>query len=472
MTSPDPRLPEHEDALAEHATQVSMRLVALLRTARSYQLGNQALTAQIDHFLGVLQAAFADHGEIQLLDHDGDLHFNGVRIPLRPTNLRFLEQLQQEFHAREISGIVFVPGLDRAEFESFMRFFLATDAYKGMELFGACEAQGITRVFPAFVTVETEAVERDASAVPELAQSYATYQQALRLVEALAPARDRVAGIELRHLKRVVQPLVDAAVAGTPDPSQSALDGQRLSSSEHALQVSLLAIRIGAQLGLDRATLAELGAVALLHDNGKSAVADGVPADAYARDEQTEARAREHVLAGVRAIAGANALHESSLLAMRVALEHHAFGPAAYPALPEGHRRSPLSEIVAIADAYVCLRFSRDETGAFRTPNQALATVLGPLAPAFDPALRAALVRSLGLYPPGQIVALDDGALAIVLATAPATPDRPQIEWLTGPEGALLSADEVRPAGPLPDERRVARALTRAEWPFAEPNAA
>ena len=33
-----------EDSLAEHATQVSMRLVALLRTARSYQIGNQVLT--------------------------------------------------------------------------------------------------------------------------------------------------------------------------------------------------------------------------------------------------------------------------------------------------------------------------------------------------------------------------------------------------------------------------------------------
>ncbi|MBI5170119.1 MAG: HD domain-containing protein [Candidatus Eisenbacteria bacterium] len=472
MTTPDPHTPAHDDALAEHATQVSMRLVALLRTARSYQLGNQALTTQIDHFLGVLQAAFADHGEIQLLDHDGDLHFNGVRIPLRATNLRFLEQLQQEFHAREINGVVFVPGLDRDEFESFMRFFLATDAYKGMELFGACEAQGITRVFPAFAAVEAEAVQQDATAVPELAQSYATYQQALHLVEALAPARSRAAGIELRHLKRVVQPLVDTAVAGTPDPSQSALDGQRLTASEHALQVSLVAIRTGAQLGLDRAALAELGAVALLHDTGKSTVAAGVPVDAHAREAGAEARAREHVLAGVRAIAGGNALHESSLLAMRVALEHHAFGPNAYPTLPEGHQRSPLSEIVAIADAYVCLRFSRDKTGAFRTPSRALATVLGPLGPAFDPAVRAALVRALGLYPPGQIVVLDDGALAIVLATSPATPDRPQVEWLTGAAEAPLPADQPRPAGALPEGRHVVRALTRAEWPFAEPDAA
>lgn len=458
-----------EDSLAEHATQVSMRLVALLRTARSYQIGNQVLTTQIDHFLAVLQAAFADVGEIQLLDHDGDLHFNGVRIPLRASNMRFLEQLQQEFHAREIRGLVFVPGLDRAEFESFMRFFLATDAYKGMELFGACETQGITRVFPAFVTAEAETVDTASSAVPELAQSFATYQQALRLVESLAPSRDRAAGVELRHLKRAMQPMVDAAVAGGLDASLSTYDGDRLDSASHALQVALVSIRIGAQLGLDRATLAELGAAALLHDTGKPAVAEGVAVRANERDAAAETRARAHVIEGVRQIAAGSALHESSLLAMRVALEHHAYGPSAFPDLPADHRRSPLSEIVAIADAFLCLRFSRCAGSATtRTPSEALATVLGPLAHAFDPALRAALVRAVGLHPPGQIVELDDGALAIVLATPPATPERPQIEWLTGPNREALPETEARPAGALPEDRRVARALPRDEWPFAE----
>lgn len=461
-----------EDSLTEHATQVSMRLVALLRTARSYQIGNQVLTTQIDSFLTVLQAAFADAGEVQLLDHDGDLHFNGIRIPLRASNMRFLEQLQQEFHAREIRGLVFVPGLDRAEFESFMRFFLATDAYKGMELFSACETQGITRVFPAFVTVEAETVDATTSAVPELAQSFATYQQALRLVESLAPTRDRAAGVELRHLKRAVQPMVDAAVSGALDASLSTYDVDRLDSAAHALQTALISIRIGAQLGLDRATLAELGAAALLHDTGKRAVAEGLPVRVEDRDSAMETRARTHVLEGVRQIAGGNALHEGSLLAMRVALEHHAYGPAAYPALPEQHRRSPLSEIVAIADAFLCLRFSRGAGNVPRTPSEALAAVLGPLAGAFDPALRAALVRAVGLHPPGQIVELDDGSLAIVLATPPTTPERPQIEWLTGPNREALPETEARPAGPLPEERRVARALPRTEWPFAETFAA
>jgi response regulator RpfG family c-di-GMP phosphodiesterase len=266
--------------------------------------------------------------------------------------------------------------------------------------------------------------------------------------------------------------MVDAAVSGALDASLSTYDVDRLDSAAHALQTALISIRIGAQLGLDRATLAELGAAALLHDTGKRAVAEGLPVRVEDRDSAMETRARTHVLEGVRQIAGGNALHEGSLLAMRVALEHHAYGPAAYPALPEQHRRSPLSEIVAIADAFLCLRFSRGAGNVPRTPSEALAAVLGPLAGAFDPALRAALVRAVGLHPPGQIVELDDGSLAIVLATPPTTPERPQVEWLTGPNREALPETEARPAGPLPEDRRVARALPRTEWPFAETFAA
>ncbi|MFN8586676.1 MAG: HD domain-containing protein [Candidatus Eisenbacteria bacterium] len=461
-----------DDSRHEHSAQLAMRFVALLRTARSYQLGNQVLTTQVDHFLGVLGAAFADHGEIQLVDHDGDLHFNGARVPLRGANLKFLEQLQMEFAGREIAGLVFVPGLERPEFESFLRFFLASDAYKGMELFNACEAQGIIHVFPAFATFEADAVPAGEPALPELAQAFGAHQHALRLVEAFLGEGRQAAGVELRHLKRILQPLVDDAIGGTPDASLSTIDGVRPTAGAHALHVATLAVRIGAALGLDRRALSEIGAAALLHDTGKPAVAAGIPCRPEEWTAEQRVAAATHAIEGVRRVASANALNETSLLAMRIVLEHHAWGPHATPALPAGYTPSPFSEIVAIADAFVCLRFALDANGRQRTPCEALACVLGPLGEAFDPAVRAALVRSVGVYPPGQVVALDDGALAFVLATLPDAPEHPELEWLTGPGGEPLPADEARPAGRLPDDRRVMRALTRDEWPFGDATAA
>jgi HD-GYP domain-containing protein (c-di-GMP phosphodiesterase class II) len=114
--------------------------------------------------------------------------------------------------------------------------------------------------------------------------------------------------------------------------------------------------------------------------------------------------------------------------------------------------------VVAIADAYVCLLEHREAGRASLTPSDALARVLGPLAPSFHPGLRAALVRALGVYPPGQVIELDDGSILRSLGGTPEDPARPVVECRAGDVTEWV-------AGPLPPERSVRRALPLSEWP-------
>ncbi|MCC6649895.1 MAG: HD domain-containing protein, partial [Candidatus Eisenbacteria bacterium] len=293
----------------------------------------------------------------------------------------------------------------------------------------------------------------------------ATYQRALQLVE-LFTSPTRAAGGELRHLKRIVQPLVDAALGGEASPGFAPGAAGRPTAGEHALQVAMAAIQVGAKLGLDRRTLAELGAGALLHDTGKAGLAAELREPPAEWTPAQHEIARRHPLEGLKQIARGSSLNESSMSAMRIALEHHTFGPQPYPSLPANHTRSPLSEIVAIADAWVTL------ASGDRSPHEALGAVLGPLGAGFDPAVRAALVRALGLYPPGQRVELDDGSLASVIHACATDPARPGIEWLTGPARQPLAAETSGSAGPLPPERHIVRALPRAEWPAPAQDAA
>ena len=50
-----------------------------------------------------------------------------------------------------------------------------------------------------------------------------------------------------------------------------------------------------------------------------------------------------------------------------------------------------------------------------------------PLRSRFEPALLWALAQSVGFYPPGQLVELDDGRIAVVLAPNPADLERPSV---------------------------------------------
>jgi len=101
------------------------------------------------------------------------------------------------------------------------------------------------------------------------------------------------------------------------------------------------------------------------------------------------------------------------------------------------------------------------------TPAQALGMVLGPYGHAFSPALRAALVQSLGFHPPGTCVELDDGSLAVVVAPRLEDFDRPVVRVIAGPGGRPLLAGEWE-GGPVPEERSIVRDLTAEETPEFE----
>ncbi|HEV2104495.1 MAG TPA: HD domain-containing protein, partial [Candidatus Eisenbacteria bacterium] len=230
----------------------------------------------------------------------------------------------------------------------------------------------------------------------------------------------------------------------------------------HAVHTCLVAVAVGRHLGLDRRGLSDAGVAALLHDVGQPLVAAGLGPDPARWTDAERARAARHTFAGVRRIAGSTTLNPTSLAAMRAALEHHLDAGAGRPV-------AALSRLVAIADAFTTLLARAGGDGPGLTPCDALAIVLGPLAERFDPALRAALVRAVGLYPPGQVVRLDDGALARALAPDPADPARPLLERLTGADGRVLP-ESRRTIAPLPPGRRIAAALPLAEWP-APPDA-
>ena len=146
-----------------------------------------------------------------------------------------------------------------------------------------------------------------------------------------------------------------------------------------------------------------------------------------------------------------------------MALEHHA-GEGGYPALTSSHP-TVLSRIVRCADCYATLQMHRSGRGQNVTPYEALGMVLGPLAPRFEPALLWALVRSIGFYPPGQMVRLDDSAVALVLAPNPLDLARPHVRVIVDSMGNWLDPERREEFRPLPAERAVLRALRMEEYP-------
>ena len=495
-----------DERLREQGLQLVMRLLALIRVGRSYQVENQVFRQQTEALLATLGPVFAEGPEAVLVSLDHDLYLNGVRLPMKVGNLRFLESLMQEFARRRIAGVRITTGITESELGRFFRLFLRPDLYHGPALLEGCVQLQVEHILPA-VHASTQSDDGadpfDPRSFEQWSETDPTAGSGALLVDGsggdapatpggsgvrpVAPKAYSLAmlgakslltttalqdGVEMRHAKRVVQPLIDGAFAGEPVVvGLSSLSHHDEYTYSHSVNVCLVAVTVGHILGLDRRALADLGVAALLHDVGKAAVYDRVRRPLEEMDDEERALAESHPLEGSRLIARSTSLNATTVRCMRVALEHHAAsgprtgGSACYPTLPEGWQTSRLAEIVSVADCYVSLQMHRSERGRSVTPYVALGMLLGPLSGRFDPVVLSALVSSVGFYPPGQLVELTDGRIAVALAPNPEDLSHPSVRVIMDECGVPFSPLEAKELRPLPPELAVARALPASEYP-------
>ena len=430
-----PSLPVEE--LREHGLQIALRLIAVLRMGRAYPIGHPAFTSQLEQLLETVAPVLSAGGEARLTHVDGELHLNETGLPTRAASARFMEQLVHELRVRAIAGVRFTNELELPELELFMRYFLPSEVYKGPDLERACLTQGIRHALP-LLGAQLEAHE--SGPVP---QAPAAYQNALDACSrALHDAQWLMdsgvqRGVATHRYHRIVQPLVDAALAGDALSAGLAdLDHADSARWAHGLRVCLLAVLVGRALGLQRAALAELAIAALIHGADEITVADD-------GDPVSVALLRRSRLAP---------FDPPMLVALGAALPSRSLAGKIDATLPG-------ADILRIADAYVSLATHRVDGIPQCAPHHALGVVLGPLAGRFHPALRAALVQAIGVHPPGQIVELDDGSVARVCAADPRDPRRPLLERLTGPDAKGLEPAARGKVAPLPEERRIVRAV-------------
>lgn len=517
--APIPAIRPGDERLRELGSAIIMRFLALVRIGRSYEVENQVFVQQLVAFIESLGPVFAEAPEAVLVSLDSDLYLNGVRLPVKAANLRSHQALMEEFARRRIAGVRVQDGVTPGELGRFFRFFLRPDLYHGSALLEACVAESTGHILPA-VHASTDSADaadpfdpdgcgRWSEVVPAAGADGAgpdsphggggagggtppaagvvsvrpvvpkSYSLAMHGARSLLTTTTLQEGMELRHAKRVVQPLIDGAFADEPVVvGFSSLSHHDEYTYAHAVNVCITAVTMGHFLGLDRRSLADLGVASLLHDVGKAAVYDRIRHRWEEMDGEERRLAESHPLEGAKLIARSTTFNASALRCMRVALEHHVAhrpqggaqaeapaGTAGYPALPGDWRTSRLSEVVSVADCFVSLQMHRSEPGRNVTPYRALAAMLGPLAGRFDPVVLGALVHSVGFYPPGQLVELSDGRTALVLAPDRADLSRPHVRVIMDECGVPFSPIEAKDLRPLPPTLSVKRALRADEYP-------
>ena len=178
----------------------------------------------------------------------------------------------------------------------------------------------------------------------------------------------------------------------------------------HALNVVTLSMLLGRSSGMNEAQLADLALGALSHDAGQSRIPAHLLKMAN-RAKHEEAFYRQHGAYGAEVARLSGVFNNASI---EVITDHHeALDGSGWPS---GKSRLSLAvRIVALVDRYDRLCNPMSPECEAMMPAMALATIFKKELKRFDPALLSTLIKILGIYPPGTIVQLNDGALGMVV---------------------------------------------------------
>ena len=194
-------------------------------------------------------------------------------------------------------------------------------------------------------------------------------------------------------------------------------------ASQHSVNVSVISLLLGKALGLDAAQLDILVGGALLHDIGLIVL----PERLRWLDSQFSAAERrlyqEHVAHGI-AIGQRMKLPAEQLA---IIAQHHELADGrGYPKQLAGDQIAPLARIVALVNLYDNLCNPGNPTQAI-TPHDALALIFAQMRHQFDNKVLMPFIRMMGVYPPGSVVELSDGRMALVVSVNAARPLKPNV---------------------------------------------
>lgn len=194
-------------------------------------------------------------------------------------------------------------------------------------------------------------------------------------------------------------------------------------ASQHSINVTIISLLLGKALGLNQSILDTLGAGALLHDIGLIMLPERLR---HLDTRFTPAERRmyqEHVQHGISIGVQMKIPPEQLVI---IAQHHELADGKGYPHQLAADQIDPLARIVALVNLYDNLCNPANPAQAI-TPHAAQALIFAQLKHQFDARVLMQFIRMMGVYPPGSVVELSDGRLALVVSVNAARPLKPNV---------------------------------------------
>ena len=236
--------------------------------------------------------------------------------------------------------------------------------------------------------------------------------------------------------RKVVDSLADAVTQNrTALVALTAMKNYDNYTFTHMVNVSILTMAQARALGIEGRLLREFGLSALMHDIGKVRTPKDILNKPSKLTDDEFAIMKRHTVDGAEIL---RRTPEMPILAPVVAFEHHLRKDGT--GYPEGVARPLLNlgtQLCSVADVYDAMRSQRAYQEAFPT-DRILAVLKRNDGSQFDQHLVRRFTQIMGIYPPGNLVKLSTGEIAVVIKVHAPDPFRPRVRVIFDREGQRL----------------------------------
>lgn len=221
--------------------------------------------------------------------------------------------------------------------------------------------------------------------------------------------------IDIREVKATVSACVKSVLRNADAMMWMAkLRNKDAYTSEHSVNVGLLAITFGRSLGANEEDLNKLGMAGMLHDIGKMRT----PLEVLNKDAALSPD--EFKIMQAHAQDGRDILLSHKNIyhgAVDVAYGHHeALDGSGYPRGIKAGGITDFTRIVTLCDVYDAITSDRVYRRGASSLN-ALRIIHDAQGSKFDPKLAAEFIECIGIYPAGSVVELHSGEIGLVIST-------------------------------------------------------
>jgi HD-GYP domain-containing protein (c-di-GMP phosphodiesterase class II) len=423
--------------------ELLMRFHIVDKIAKIYDSGNDAFQTQGRLLFETLASILGAEAEASLRVRHGTLLLNGIRLKFGVGTYGMFKSVIEEFRARNLEAVTFLPGLTLDELFGFMSVFAKREK-REQDAF-ACLQADLEAAGLEHFELERLAVEE---APQDLHQSSARlfFLSIVHLKESFARDR-RNEPLKISTTRRLMQSIYNHIVEDEGFVyGLTNIKNHDEYTLNHSVNVCLLATALGRRLGLSRAELVDLGMAAFFHDLGKIET----PLEILNKPGRLTDAERDimemHPFHGAEKLALLKEFRRLPLRAIHVAMEHHIREDlSGYPRYFKKDDVNLFSKIVKVVDVFDAITTKRVYRAKDFTRAEALSLMLEQSGTEFNPVILKAFVNMMGTFPIGTLVALTSGELAIVQDLNPDAKLvlRPAVKLITDPAGNKIDGEIV-----------------------------